>query len=298
MILGELLALISSICFSVGPMFNTLAGRQVGAISVNRARLVVTALMLMAVHGVLMGTPMPGVAPQRWIWLSLSAVSSLVIADTLLFQAFAHIGTRLTMLTHTVSPILGGLLAWAFLGEVLGSLEVLGIAVTLFGIGWVVWAGSGEEDAEDRQTVNPQGVTLALGAALMHAAGATAAKRGLAGEFSALSGHVIRMSVAMVTAIGWAGLRREIEPTVVQFRQHPAAAKYVVLGAIVGPLAGMWLSLTSLQLTRVGLATTLMSLPPIFLIPIDHFVFHERITISDLIGTALAMVGVAMMFMT
>jgi drug/metabolite transporter (DMT)-like permease len=60
----------------------------------------------------------------------------------------------------------------------------------------------------------------------------------------------------------------------------------------------MWLSLTSLQLTRVGLATTLMSLPPIFLIPIDHFVFHERITVSDLGGTALAMVGVAMMFMT
>ena len=297
MILGELLAVISSVCFSVGPMFNTLAGQQVGAVSVNRVRLVVTALLLMAIHTALAGTPIPKILLERWMWLSLSAISSLVVADTLLFQAFAHIGTRLTMLVHTVSPILSALLAWVFLGEVLGGLEILGVAVTLFGIGWVVGVGSGQDTPEDQHSVNLEGLGLALGAAVMHAAGATAAKRGLAGEFSALSGHVIRMSVAMIIAIGWAGLRREIRPTVVQFHQHPAAAKYVVLGAIVGPLVGMWLSLTSLQLTRVGLATTLMSLPPIFLIPIDHFVFHERITISDLAGTAMAMVGVAMMFM-
>ena len=46
--LGELAALATSLFFSIGPTFFTLAGRLVGSAIVNRSRLLVATLILIA----------------------------------------------------------------------------------------------------------------------------------------------------------------------------------------------------------------------------------------------------------
>jgi drug/metabolite transporter (DMT)-like permease len=40
-----------------------------------------------------------------------------------------------------------------------------------------------------------------------------------------------------------------------------------------------------------------MALTPIFVIPLVRIVFHERVSIRAVLGTLVAMVGVAMIFM-
>jgi len=50
------------------------------------------------------------------------------------------------------------------------------------------------------------------------------------------------------------------------------------------------------QLTHVGIASTLMSLSPVILLPLSHRVFKERITPRTILGTVVALVGVAMIF--
>ena len=298
--LGELLALASSICFSIGPTFNTLAGRYVGAISVNRVRLVITTLLLLLMHWIVLGNPYPFAAfPQRWIWLTVSGISSLVIADTLLFAAFEHIGARLTMLINTLSPIISAVLAWIFLDEMLSGLELIGMAITISGVGWVVASsGNGLRNGREASPEILKGAVLALGAALMHAVGATAAKRGLLGDFPVLSGHMIRMSMAMLVLVGLTMLQGQVRPTLARFRDKPGAMKHVVLAAIAGPFIGMWLSLSAVQLTNVGIATTLSSLPPVLLIPVGYFIFHEKFGWSEIIGTFVTMAGVALIFLT
>jgi drug/metabolite transporter (DMT)-like permease len=47
----------------------------------------------------------------------------------------------------------------------------------------------------------------------------------------------------------------------------------------------------------VGVASTLMSLPPVFLLPISHFVFGERIGLRAVAGTLVAIIGVAMLLL-
>ena len=47
----------------------------------------------------------------------------------------------------------------------------------------------------------------------------------------------------------------------------------------------------------IGVATTLMALPPVFLLPIGRFVFGERITASAVLGTLVAIGGVALLFL-
>ena len=68
-------------------------------------------------------------------------------------------------------------------------------------------------------------------------------------------------------------------------------------GGALGPLFGVWLSLVAIDLAPIGIATTLMALPPVFLLPIGRFVFGERITAHAIFGTFVALAGVALLFL-
>jgi drug/metabolite transporter (DMT)-like permease len=47
----------------------------------------------------------------------------------------------------------------------------------------------------------------------------------------------------------------------------------------------------------VGVASTLMALTPVIILPISHFVFKEKIGWQAMLGTALAIAGVAVLFL-
>ena len=79
-------------------------------------------------------------------------------------------------------------------------------------------------------------------------------------------------------------------------RQNNRAMRYVLIATIAGPVIGVWLALTSVQLAPLGVATTLQSLPPIFLIPIGYFVFKEKITRRAVLGTIVALIGSVLLF--
>jgi drug/metabolite transporter (DMT)-like permease len=49
-------------------------------------------------------------------------------------------------------------------------------------------------------------------------------------------------------------------------------------------------------LTHIGVASTLMALPPIFLLPVSHFVFKEHLGRTAIAGTLVAMIGVVILF--
>lgn len=61
---------------------------------------------------------------------------------------------------------------------------------------------------------------------------------------------------------------------------------------------GVTLSLLAIQHIAVGIASTLMALTPIFLLPLSHFLFRERIGWPAILGTIVATGGVALMFLT
>ena len=120
--LGELAALGAAMCWSISSIFFTIAGQRVGALVINRARLVIAVLLVGATHWLLYGRPFPvDAGATRYLWLTVSAIVGLVIGDSLLFQAYILIGPRLGILLLSLSPLWGTLLAWIFLGERLTS---------------------------------------------------------------------------------------------------------------------------------------------------------------------------------
>ena len=293
--LGELAALATSLTFSVGSTMFTAAGRRIGPLVVNRIRLVFAVIFLSTFHWATLGTLIPfDAAPERWLWLGLSGIVGLVIGDIFLFQAFVLIGPRLTMLMMSLAPIIAALQAWIFLDETLTSGQIFGILLTLAGIGWVVMEGSGQ-NRNDRDY--GRGILLGLGGAIGQATGLVLAKNGLGGEFSPISANLIRMLTATILLWTLTFFQGQAKETLQALRVNKKGALFTTAGAFLGPFVGVSLSLFALQRVEVGVASTLTSLPPIFLLPISYFIFKERFGWGAIAGTILAMAGVAALFL-
>ena len=297
--LGELAALGTSLCFSFGSVMFTNAGRMIGAALVNRMRLLMALLVVMLWHALTYGQLLPfDAVPERWFWLGVSGLVGFVLGDAFLFQSFVMIGPRLAMLMMALAPVLSSILAAVFLKESLVPMELLGIGVTLAGIVVVISERRGRrEDAPADNRRYLIGLLCGLGAAVGQAGGLILSKLGLAGDFPALSGNVIRLLAAVLAIWAIAAVNRQVFSSIRAVRAAPRAVLLMSGGVILGPVLGVWLSLVAVQNTNVGVASTLSSLMPIFLIPISYFAFGERVTRQAVIGTVLAFVGMVVLFL-
>lgn len=296
MYLGEIAAIITSFTFAINSALFTLAGREVGSVVVNRLRLVIASLLLMAAQWIFLGTPWPvGVELDRWIWLGLSGIVGLVLGDAFLFQAFVLVGPRISMLMMSLAPILAAFIAWIFLGEALTLWQIMGIILTLIGVMWVVLEKNNKQGPQKESYL--RGVLFGLGGATGQALGLVLAKNGLGGSFSPISGNFIRMFTAMIVIWLVTIIQKEFRTTIQQTIDFPSAMGKILGGAFLGPFLGVSLSLFALQHTSVGVASTLMALPPIFILPVEYFYFRERLGWGSIAGTVIAMLGVAVLFL-
>jgi len=298
--IGELAAIGTSLAFSFGSVFFTFAGRSVGTGFLNRVRLALALLFTMLLHQIITGSLYPiNTPPDTILWMAASGLVGYVIGDALLFQGFVLVGPRLSFLMMALAPVLGTIMAWVFLHEELSLIEITGIVITMAGIAIVVG-----EPPQTAATETPQkdrrqyvmGLLFAFGGALGQAGGSLLSKIGLAGGLPAISGNAIRLTAAMILVWILAIFRGQLISTYQTVRQNRRIMGYVVIGTIAGPVIGVWLALTSVQLAPLGVVTTLQSLPPIFLIPISYFVFKERITRRMVLGTLIAILGSVLLF--
>ncbi len=67
-------------------------------------------------------------------------------------------------------------------------------------------------------------------------------------------------------------------------------------GAFFGPFLGVTLSLVAVKFTSAGIAQTLMSLTPVFILLPAAVIFKERVTLREIVGAFVAVGGVALFF--
>jgi drug/metabolite transporter (DMT)-like permease len=295
--IGEIAGLSTSVCWTFTSILFTIASQRIGSLAVNRVRLVLALVFLLITHLAIQGEWLPLQAgATRWFWLGLSGVIGLTLGDLFLFQSFVWIGPRRAMLLLSLAPIIGALVAWVTLGETLSPLEMIAVALTVGGVAWVVMEKENGNGSQIDLRHYWLGIALGIAAALGQALGLIASKVGMSGDFAPLSANVIRMLVAMVVMWTYTLLRGEAQPTFKALGDRKASLA-TLGGSLVGPFIGVWLSLISVQLTRVGIASTLMALPPVLVLPLSHWIFKEKISRQAVAGTAVAIGGVAMLFL-
>ena len=296
MLLGEIAALLTAVCWSFTAIFFSFGGRRVGSDVVNRTRLLFGLVFLIITHRLLEGQFIPtGVEPFRWGWLAVSSVLGLVLGDAFLFAALALIGPRITMLMMSTVPIMSALFGWILFGETFTSVELLAVLLAVGGIAWVV-----TEPQSDPSLANPAGYRKGLFFAFLGALGQVAnlvtSRYALVDNFPALSATVIRILIGLVILWAIAAARGEIRDTFDKLRDRRAFWA-IVGGSVAGPFLGIWLSLVAVQNARLGIASTLMALPPVLLIPVEYLVFRRVVSRRGIVGTIVAMTGVALLFL-
>ena len=295
MLIGETAAVITALCWAGGSVLFTFAGRRIGSTAVNQIRLWFAFVLMIPVHYGLLGTPFPVTAGwDRWFWLGSSGFIGYVIGDALLFEAFVRIGPRMAMLLMTAVPIFSAILGYIFLGESLLPLEFAAIVITISGIGWVVTERRQPDDKGFE--VDVAGILFGLGGAFGQAAGLLLAKNGLDDGFSAISGNFIRVSIAAVSIALIMLFRGKLWIQFSRLKDRVAAIQLTGASA-TGPVLGVILSLVAISHAKIGVASTLMSLSPLFLIPISAVVFKEKVTMRSLAGTLLAVIGSVLLFL-
>ncbi|MDH5185980.1 MAG: DMT family transporter [candidate division WOR-3 bacterium] len=299
--IGEIAAIGTAFCWSFGSIFFTIAGRQIGANVVNRTRLVLALLLLMLVHLINFGSFLPIHASSSvWFWFGLSGIIGFTIGDTMLFNAFVYVGPRLSMLMMSLVPVFGTIIAWFLLNELLSLPKIIAIIITLAGISWVVFERRNvrltDRNKAQLEAHYLKGILFGLGGAFCQALGLFFSKKGLANNFSPISGNLIRILIA--TATIW--IIPSIQGKVIDSFKKLSNSKArlgVLGGAIFGPFLGVWLSLIAIQHAYIGIASTLMALPPIILLPLSYWIFKEEITPRAIFGTIIAIIGVALLFL-
>ncbi|MFH2107562.1 MAG: DMT family transporter [Chrysiogenia bacterium] len=295
---GEIAALLTSVCWAFNSVVFTRAGKRVGAVTVNYVRLWIAFPVLLLLHLLLLGTLFPFDAePRRFLYLGVSGLIGFVIGDAMLFESFLLIGPRLAMLLSLLVPIFSAVLAWLLLGENLPVLEIVSILVTIGGIAWVVAEKIApvESFASREPRKYRLGILLAVGGALGQAVGLLFSKLGLAGGYSAISATLVRVSASALALAVISLFQGKIHAHLAKMKDKKALLE-ITAGALTGPALGVVLSLVAIAHASIGVASTLMSLTPVILLPVSYFLFKEKITPRAIVGTMIALLGVTLLF--
>ena len=294
--LGEIAALATAFFFAMTALIFTATSRSVGSQVTNRMRLLFALLYLIVLNLILFRQPLPfSAGSSRWLWLSLSGVIGLSLGDAFLFQSMVSVGTRLGTLLLSLAPIFGSIIAWIFFGEILSILQITGIVLTLAGIAWVV--ASHQEPPDTPRGHTRRGVMFGILAGLGQAVGLILSKQGMSGGFSPFQANAIRMLAAVSFSWVWATLAGNTGSTFEELRGKPRTLGLLAVGAFVGPVLGVVSSLIAIQYVEIGIASTLNALTPVIILPISYFVLKEKVSWQAIVGTLLAIVGVAILFL-
>jgi drug/metabolite transporter (DMT)-like permease len=307
---GYAAGVATSALWTVTSVIFTGATRRLGPTVVNATRILSAVTLLAITFHLRTGDWVPDIRPWQVLLLAASGVIGLAIGDQALFTAFVDIGPRLTMLLMTTSPLLAALFGWLALGETLEPAAWLGILLTVGGVAWVV----AERPAAGTGCARPhrlRGVILGVLAAAAQAGGLLLSKQGMGHGWLPREEHLDPQAATLVRVFFAALIMLPIVAARARFEQprqavggypvRPASARVGVLlslaGGALGLYLGVWLSLVAGDRVPLGIAQTLCSLSPVFILPVARVAYGERITWRAVVGALAAVAGVALLFL-
>lgn len=292
---GEMAALVTAICWTVTATCFEYAGKKIGSITLNIIRLFMAFIFLSIFNFFSRGMMLPiDASLDTWEWLAISGLVGFVIGDLLLFEAFVRIGARISMLIMASVPPITAILSYFILHEMMTISQVVGMVITLIGIAIVILV-KGDKKGSIELSHPLKGILFAVGGAIGQALGLILSKFGMA-DYDAFSATQIRV-IAGILGFAIIFTLRKNWGSVIKAVNQRKAMFVLTIGAVFGPFIGVSLSLVSIQHTNPGVASTIMAITPVLIIPFSIFIHKEKVTIKEAMGAFLTIIGVAYIFM-
>lgn len=292
--IGELSALATAVCWSGSSIAFAEASLRVGSVKVNVTRLILAAVLL-AITLLVFLIPI-NLSTSQLAYLFLSGILGLVFGDSFLFKSYEYIGARVSSLIMSTAPAIAAIVAFLFLHESLGPWAIVGMAVTLLGIGLVV--GSRGESSSKSSKFAGRGMLFAFLGACGQAGGLVTAKlafnEGAINGFSATFIRILSALLLLVPLAVFSG--RFVTPWSI-YSTKKKAFSLTLLGAILGPYLGITFSLIAIEHSKVAVAATIMAIVPIIMLPLMKLIYKESFNWRAYAGAIMAVAGVAMLFL-
>jgi drug/metabolite transporter (DMT)-like permease len=292
--LGEFAALAVAICWTATALAFESASKAVGSLAVNLIRLITGFIFLTIFAWFYRGIPFPTDATTyNWVWLSFSGLIGFVLGDLFLFKSYTVIGSRMAMLIMTLAPPITAITGYFFLDEKLGIYSILGIIITFSGIA-IATVSHNPEHEQLRLNMPIKGFLYALGGAIGQAFGLVLSKKGMNGydAFASTQIRIITGIIGFAAIVIFMGRSKQVFKACTNRKGMTG----ITIGSFFGPFLGVSLSLVSIKYTASGIAATIMATIPILIIAPSVFIFKQKITVKEIIGAVISVIGVAMFF--
>ncbi|MBP5513502.1 MAG: DMT family transporter [Bacteroidaceae bacterium] len=325
---GESIALLVAVLWTTGAIFGELASKRLGALPLNVIRMVLSLLILGIALWFMVGQPYPYLADKEtWMWLSLSGLMGFGFGDYCLFNSYMLIGSRFSQLFMTLAAPFAAITAWFLLGEHMTWLGLIGMVITLTGIGMSILGkdpqgtsegsvSSGDACVASRSKKRHiavklpiHGVVFGIGAALGQGVGLVLSKVGLEHYTASaplqdgmssmtypVGGTMIRALTGLLCFLLLLIMKKKVGQLKVAVRDG-RGMHFAFWATMLGPAVGVSLSLLAVQYTSTGVAQTLMALTPVLIIWPSYLIFKSKVTAQEIFGAIIAVCGAALFFL-
>ena len=298
---GELIALITTICWSIGIFPFTEAAKRLGTAALNQYRLflawiVISLIIIVFYHVSILGL---FTTPQfkQYLFLGLSGIIGFTIGDYFSFSSFKILGPKLGSLYTTIAPGSALLAGFLILNQRINFIGIGGIFITIAGVIWLTLSKKDTEASEEAGFKrNPLGILFGIIGALCQGVGLVLSKLGMDAyeeKLPTLHAVWIRLLFAFGAAFFISLITGRIKQNSTPvFKNQNNGVPYMFLGTLFGPVLGVSCSLLAIQHLPVATAQTIFALLPIVVLPINYFYYKERITLQSVFACAIAVLGV------
>lgn len=292
--IGEFAALITAFLWSMTSLFFASAVVRIGSVQLNVTRQFLALVFLVTV--IIISNTKIELKTEQYLFLGLSGIVGLTFGDSFLFLAYREIGARISMLIMSLSPAIAAILAYLFLGETISIIGIIGICVTLLGITIVIY----EKNGSNKTKLNYAGLIFALLASIGQGTGLVLAKHAFNLSQNSINGFIattIRLSSSLMILFPISILTGKLKNPIKVFLEDKKAMFLTIGGSIAGPFLGITFSLIAISYTKVGIASTIMALPPVLMLPMVRYFYNEKLSIKSILGAFVAVAGVAILFL-
>jgi len=295
-------ALLATLCFAGSALAGGRVARRLGSITAFYIR-TGFALAALTVYGTVFGHRLQGPGFGAFY---LSGAVGFGLGDLALFLAFPRIGSRLSLLlVQCLAAPIAAAAEWLWLGTVPGQLQLLCGAVILVGVGFALAPDPAAEKAlaESDPRRFRIGILCGIAAAFGQGIGAVISRQAW-GLDAAAGLHLDGGTATFQRMLGGASV--VLLALLLSLHRHgggfvpqrPGAAAWKqawpwLLGAVcAGPLLGVSCYQTALARAPSAVVLAIVATSPLAIIPLSASIEGDRATRRELIGGAIAVIGV------
>ncbi|TND08991.1 MAG: hypothetical protein FD123_1845 [Bacteroidetes bacterium] len=302
---GEIVALLTTLSWSICMFPFTVAARKLGANVLNHLRLLMAVFLLTLI--LIIGFSFSpsdlftAAGSRQWLWLGISGITGLTIGDYFAFRSMSLLGPRMSSVFSTMAPMAALFAGMALLDESLNLPGIAGMLITLAGVTWLGFSKNDPAVVHLSAKERWSGLLFAFLSPVCQGAGLAFARYGLEhgdtdAELLPIHAAWMRMCIATASLFLLSFFTGRFRSVYRQLHEKKGAGTGAAfLGTVFGPVAGVSLSMFAIALIPASVAQTIFSLVPVFVTVIAFAFWRERISWTSVIAMLVSVAGVILL---